>query len=107
MMELFTFLKEEQNYYWQRPISVFKSFNRKEDAYGIMEEEPFLVDEIELNHRMKKTEEVKLISETMNMYILFSYGTMYSFISPSLMCILLFYHLVMLKHQRRVVLFYT
>ena len=78
--------KASQKYEYKRLVTVF---NRKDGKTSCIEDEPFLVDQVELNARLYNLGLEYEIQDVSAVYILFSYVTLYSFICPFISCIVL------------------
>lgn len=95
--------KASQKYEYKRLVTVF---NRKDGKTSCIEDEPFLVDQVELNARLYNLGLEYEIQDVSAVYILFSYVTLYSFICPFISCIVLLNNVITLKWERKIHLQY-
>ena len=82
-MKLFSHLDSEgkQNYEYKRLITVF---NRKDGGTSVIENEPYLIDQVELNARLYNMQLEYEIDDLSQQYILLSFAQLYCFICPIL-----------------------
>lgn len=93
---------DAHSYEYKRLITVFK----KNGEGPLIEEEPYLVDQVELNSRMfDRSIELELL-DISGTFILMSYASLYSFLCPIISFIILVYNLVTIYLERYVQLHY-
>jgi hypothetical protein len=93
-----------KEYEYKRLVTVF---NRdKTGEREVIDKEVLLIDQIELNSRLHDLRIENELQEFSDLYILFSYSVLYSFICPVLSCIIFIFNLVSRKWTRLVHLHY-
>ena len=86
-----------KDYEYKRLVSVFTN---DKDQKSVIDPEIYMVDQVELNGRLYNLKMEYELCETADVYILFSYAALYSFICPILPLLLFINNILTLKASR-------